>query len=130
MSPEYRESRSVATMPGTQPLGQILRDLASELVGLVRRDYHIAPGTPDKADRIGWSVVAVILGALVGYTGLMFLLWGGVVAIWMALTAVGVNDAPAACAAFLIMGAIWGIAGYLVVRAAIAALRREPVETA
>jgi hypothetical protein len=117
-------------MPRTQSAGRVLRDLAAEVVALIRRDHHVAPGSPDKADRIGWSVVAVILGALVGYTGLMFLLWGGVVAIWLGLTAAGVEDGPAACAAFLIMGAIWSVAGYLVVRSAIGLLRREPVETA
>jgi hypothetical protein len=116
-------------MSDTQPLAQVLRALAAELVAIIRRDHHVVPGSHDKADRVGWSVVAVILGALVGYTGLMFLLWAGVVAIWLVLTAAGMNGAPAACAAFLIMGAIWSIAGYFVVRSAITALRREPIET-
>jgi hypothetical protein len=131
MTPEYRQSYGTAAgTAGTQPLGQVVRELASELVALIRRDHNVAPGPPDKADRVGWSVVAVILGALVGYTGLMFLLWGGVVAIWLVLTAAGMNDGSAACTAFLVMGAIWSVAGYLAVRSAIAALRREPIETA
>jgi hypothetical protein len=131
MTPDYREGRgTIAAISGTQPLGQVLRDLAAELVGLIRRDHHVDPGAPDKADRVGWSVVALILGALVGYTGLMFLLWGGVVAIWLMLTEAGMNEGPAACAAFLIMGAIWSAAGYFVARSAIVALRREPIEMA
>ena len=129
MTPEHREVYSAATMPQTQSAGRVLRDLAAELVGLIRRDHHVAPGSPDKADRVGWSVVAVILGALVGYTGLMFLLWGGVVAIWLGLTEAGIEDGPAACAAFLMMGAIWSVAGYFVARSASSVLRREPVET-
>jgi hypothetical protein len=130
MTPEYGGIRSTgSTAAGTQSLGQVLRDLAAELVGLIRRDHHVAPGSPDKADRVGWSVVAVILGALVGYTGLMFLLWGGVVGIWLGLTAAGMGVGTAACAAFLIMGAIWSVAGYIVAQAAIHTLRREPIET-
>jgi hypothetical protein len=128
LEPEYRAAGSAVA--GTQPLGQVLRDLAAELVGLIRRDHHVAPGSPDKADRVGWSVVAVILGALVAYTGLMFLLWAGVVGIWLALTEAGIAEGPAACVAFLIMGAIWSVAGFVVVQRAISTLRREPIETA
>jgi hypothetical protein len=129
MNPERAETYSTGVAPGTQPLGHVWRELAAELVGLIRRDHHVAAGARDKANRVGWNVVAVILGALVAYTGLMFLLWGGIVGLWIALTGAGIAEAPAACAAFLVMGAVWSLVGFLVAHRAIGALRREPIET-
>jgi len=131
MAPELGKTYGAGSATaGTQPLGQVLSDLAAEMVAIIRRDHHVAAGSPEKAGRIGWGVVSVILGALVGYTGLMFLLLGGVVGIWLALTNAGFRSGPAACAAFLIMGAIWSMIGFIVARAAINTLRREPIETA
>jgi hypothetical protein len=115
---------------GTRSLGEVCRELLSEVVGLIRRDRHVAAGRSTRVDRIGWSVTAVVLGALVGYTGLMFLLWGGVVAIWLGLAAAGMHEGWAACTAFLIMGATWTVLGYLVVQQALGILRREPIESA
>ncbi len=125
-TPTEDRIRVSATPSGGRTLADLARQLlAAGLAAIHRQDVLAGHPPPETVARLAWAAVSLLLGALVAYTGLMFLLWSAVAVTFLALTGAGVTQANAAWLSFLIMGVVGTAVGALVVSISIKALRQE-----
>jgi len=108
-------------------LGDLFSDLASETGTLVRQEVALAQTElTKKATSVGKNVGYLAVGGAVAYAALLSV---------MAAVVIGLANFIPAWAAALIVGAIVGIAAYIMISSALAALKktdltpRETVET-
>jgi MFS family permease len=98
-------------------LGELFSELAQETSTLVRQEVNLAKvEMSDKASRAGKHIGVLAAGGAVAYAGLLAILAGVIVLLD--------NAIPLWASAFLV-GVVVAIVGYLLVRRALDALKRE-----
>ncbi|HEX2034248.1 MAG TPA: phage holin family protein [Chloroflexota bacterium] len=99
-------------------LGELFAELARETGTLVRQEVTLAKTeVTQKASRLGRDIGVLAVGALVAYAGFLALLAAAI----LGLTEAGLDGWLAA----LIVGIVVGVVGALLVRQALAAIKRE-----
>ncbi len=108
-------------------LGELFSELANETGTLVRQEVALAQAEiTQKATSVGKNVGYLMVGGAVGYAALLAVI---------AAVIIGLANFIPAWAAALLVGAIVGIAAYMMISAALAALKkmdlapRETIET-
>ncbi len=99
-------------------LGELFSELAQETSTLVRQEVQLAKTeVTQKASRAGRHVGILAAGGAVAYAGLLAIL-AGVIALLNAVM-------PLWVAAALLVGVVVAVVGYVLVRRALEALKRE-----
>jgi len=99
-------------------LGELFTELARETGTLVRQEVTLAKTeVTQKASRLGRDIGVLAVGALVAYAGFLALLAAAI----LGLTEAGLDGWLAA----LIVGILVGVVGALLVRQALAAIKRD-----
>jgi len=99
-------------------LGELFAELARETGTLVRQEVTLAKTeVTQKASRLGRDIGVLAVGALVAYAGFLALLAAAI----LGLTEAGLDGWLAA----LIVGIVVGVVGALLVRQALAAIKRD-----
>lgn len=108
-------------------LGELFSELANETGTLVRQEVALAQAEiTQKATSVGKNVGYLMVGGAVGYAALLAVI---------AAVIIGLANFIPAWAAALLVGTIVGIAAYMMISAALAALKkmdlapRETIET-
>ncbi len=98
-------------------LGELFSELAQETTTLVRHEVNLAKvEISDKASRAGKHVGFLAAGGAVAYAGLLAILAAVIILL---------NDVMPLWLAALLVGLVVAIAGYLLVRKGLDALKRE-----
>ena len=98
-------------------LGELFSELAQETTTLVRHEVNLAKAEMgEKASRAGKHVGFLAAGGAVAYAGLLAILAGVIILL---------NAVMPLWLAALVVGVVVAIAGYLLVRKGLDALRRE-----
>jgi len=100
-------------------LGQLLTDITNDLSTLLRKEIQLARvETMEKASQATQSVVLMVAGGLVAYTGVIALVIGIIVALanWMPLWV-----------SALVVGVLLAIVGFVLIQSGRASLKRMSV---
>lgn len=98
-------------------LGELFSELAAETSTLVRQEVNLAKTEMShKASRAGRHIGVLAAGGAVAYAGLLAVLAGVIVLL---------DNVMPLWVSALLVGVVVGIAGYLLVRRALDALKRE-----
>jgi hypothetical protein len=98
-------------------LGELFSELAQETSTLVRQEVNLAKTEmSQKASTAGRQVGVLAAGGAVAYAGLLAIVAGVIVLL---------NDVMPLWAAALLVGSVVAVVGYLLVRRALDALKRE-----
>ena len=98
-------------------LGELFSELTKETSTLVRQEVNLAKvEMSDKASRAGKHIGILAAGGAVAYAGLLAVLAGVIVLL---------DNAIPLWASALLVGAVVAVVGYLLVRRALDALKRE-----
>lgn len=107
---------------------ELFRRLRDETTTLFRQELALAKAEmSEKAARVGRNSMFLGVGALVAYTGLIFLLLGLSRLIWMGLDRAGVAPQVSLWVAPMIVGVIVAAVGYGLIQKALSTLKRERV---
>lgn len=110
--------RPVAS-PKPPGVTDLLRDLLDHTTTLVRKEIELAQvELTEKAEKAGRNAIKVAMGGFVAYAGAILLSVSLAFAAAWGLSEAGLNYAVSLFLGFLIMGAILGIGGYIMVRKA------------
>ena len=100
-----------------RPLGELFAELAQETTTLVRHEVNLAKvEMSEKASRAGKHVGFLAAGGAVAYAGLLAVLAAAIILL---------NAVMPLWVAALLVGLVVAIAGYLLVRKGLDALKRE-----
>ena len=98
-------------------LGELFSELSQETTTLIRQEVQLAKTEmSQKASRVGKDVDFLAVGGAVAYAGLLAVLAGVIVLL---------DNAIPLWASALLVGAVVAVVGYLLVRRALDALKRE-----
>lgn len=114
--------------PTEESFADLIRDLRDEAIVLVRQQVELAKTEmSEKASRTARNAVSLVVGGLVAYTGLLFLLqslnWGGreLLQMW------GLSESITLWLMPLILGVVVGLIGYGLIRKSIKTLKHTGI---
>ncbi|MFN7141201.1 MAG: phage holin family protein [Limisphaerales bacterium] len=92
---------------GRHSIADLLRELREESVTLVKQEVALAKTEmKEKAAKIGRNAAYLVVGGLIGYAGLIFLLFAGMRGLTLGLVAAGIQPETALWLSPLILGAV------------------------
>lgn len=113
-------------MGGERSIGDLIKNLRDETQMLLRQEVALAKTEiSEKMSKLARNVAYLVIGGVILYTAGLFLLGAVACAIVVGLRAADVEPGVYSWLAPLIVGAVVGIVGIVLVSKAIAALRRE-----
>ncbi len=122
------ETRGTRTLYDERSVPDLLRDLKADTTTLLRQEVELAKQEmAGKAKSWGKNAAFVVVGGLVAYTGLLFLLLGLVALLYLALWGAGLPQGTSLWLGALLVGVVIGAIGAGLILKGYSVLKRESV---